>query len=86
MKKIVALFVVMLFTCAMLLAQNVVLKSPAEVALAKAKELLAEEKFKEAAIKLEEVLLTDPNNMEVQFYLGSAYQALGEVEKSVNFI
>ena len=85
MKKTIASIIVMLCTCAMLLAQNVVLKSPAELALAKAKELLAEEKFKEAAIKLEEVLLTDPNNMEVQFYLGSAYQALGEVEKSVNF-
>ncbi len=85
MKKTIAFFLLMLCTCAMLLAQNVVLRSSAEVTLAKAKELLADEKFKEAATKLEEVLLTDPNNMEVQFYLGSAYQALGEVEKSVNF-
>jgi len=74
-----------LCTCVMLLAQNVVLRSPAEVALAKAKELLADEKFKEAATKLEEVLVSDPNNMEVQFYLGSAYQALGQKEKSLDF-
>jgi outer membrane protein OmpA-like peptidoglycan-associated protein len=85
MKKTIPLFVAMLFTCAMLLAQNVVLKSPAEIALAKVKELLADEKFKEAATKLEEVLVTDPNNMEVQFYLGSAYQALGQNEKSFDF-
>lgn len=85
MKKIVALFVVMLCTCAMLLAQNVVLKSPAEVALAKAKELLADEKFNEASSKLEDALKSDPNNMELNFYLGSAYQALGQTEKSVDY-
>lgn len=85
MKKTIASFMFILCTCVMLLAQNVVLRSPAEVALAKAKELLADEKFKEAATKLEEVLVSDPNNMEVQFYLGSAYQALGQKEKSLDF-
>ncbi len=76
---------IILCTCLGLLAQNVVLKSSVQIALAKAKELLSDEKFLEAAQKLEEVLPSDPNNMEVNFYLGSAYQALGQTEKSVDF-
>lgn len=85
MKKTITSVIVMLCTCVLLLAQNVVLRSPAEVALAKAKELLASQNYEEGVKKLEEVLASDPNNMEVQFYLGSAYQALGQNEKSFNF-
>jgi outer membrane protein OmpA-like peptidoglycan-associated protein len=85
MKKILTSIAIILCTYTGLLSQNVVLKSPVDIALAEAKELLSDEKFAEAAKKLEGVLITDPDNMELNFYLGSAYQALGQSAKSVDF-
>src|SRR5258708_2950108 len=66
-------------------SQNVVLKTPAEIALLKVKELLEDKKYEEAVKKLEEVLVTDPDNAEVNYYLGSAYQALDQDEKASGF-
>ncbi len=85
MKKILLVFVMLIITISYGISQNVVLMSKTEIALTKAKELLNGEKYEEAATKLEEILASDPGNMEVQFYLGSAYQALGQTEKSFDF-
>ena len=85
MKKVLLFVAIMTVVNTYVISQNVVLRSPAEIALSKAKELLDSQKYEEAVTKLEEVLASDPNNMEVQFYLGSAYQALGQNEKSFDF-
>lgn len=85
MKKILLFVAIMTAINTYVVSQNIVLRSPAEIALTKAKELLDGEKYEEAVKKLEEVLASDPNNMEAQFYLGSVYQALGQNQKSIDF-
>lgn len=85
MKKAFPTIVIIFCAVMSLFSQNVVLKSPAEIVLAKAQALIESEKYEEAAKKLEEAFMADSSNMEIKFYLGSVYQALGRTEKSVDF-
>jgi len=85
MYRIIFVLLISVSTSLQAVSQNVVLRSKSEIALAEAQVLLGEEKYEAAAKKLEGVLATDPENMEVLFYLGSAYQALGQNEKSYDF-
>jgi outer membrane protein OmpA-like peptidoglycan-associated protein len=73
--------------CANIAAQNaVVLRTPAEIELAKAEDLLTAAKYAEAAKALEELLAKNPDYQVAEFYLAESYQALGEEEKaSVHF-
>jgi outer membrane protein OmpA-like peptidoglycan-associated protein len=67
------------------ISQNVVLKSPAEIALEKAKELLDDEKYADAAKKLEGIVLEDPTNQMATYYLASAYQGLNQSDKAEKY-
>lgn len=66
-------------------SQNIVLKTPAEMAVAKAKELMDAGNYEEAIAKLEEAKGTDANNEMVLFSLGLAYQALHQQEKASDY-
>jgi len=65
--------------------QNVVLKTPAQLALAEAIGLVESDKFDEALTKLLDILKKDPDNEEVLYYLGSCYQGMGQPEKAETY-
>lgn len=66
-------------------SQNHILKSPAQLALAKAQELLNAEKYEEAVAKLNEVIAQEPNNETALYLLGTAYQGLDQPEKAGSY-
>src|SRR5260221_3297601 len=85
MKRIILVFILFFILIIHSNSQNVVLKTPAEIALVKAKELLEAKKYEEALKKLEEVLVSEPNNIEANYYMGSVYQAQGQDEMATRY-
>jgi outer membrane protein OmpA-like peptidoglycan-associated protein len=65
--------------------QNVILKTPAEMAVAKAKDLIASEKYQEAVQLLKETLEKSPDDAEALFFMGTAYQGLNQGEKAQEY-
>jgi outer membrane protein OmpA-like peptidoglycan-associated protein len=65
--------------------QNVILKTPAEMAVAKAKDLIASEKYQEAVQLLKETLEESPDDAEALFFMGTAYQGLNQGEKAQEY-
>jgi tetratricopeptide (TPR) repeat protein len=78
MKNYLATVGLLLLISISISAQNVVLKSQAEIAIGKAKELLASGKYAEALPILREVVSSDPDSAEGHFQLGLTLQALGQ--------